>query len=84
MLKEGKLCKRFQMTLTLDQECQVRDSNISKSIGMFSIINLHFKCLECKYISYYWHLLFVSGLGQCYNTTFAFNMVLGPAPVLMR
>ena len=26
-------------------------------------------CLECKYISYYWHLLFVSGLGQCYDTT---------------
>ena len=26
-------------------------------------------CLECKYIPYYWHLLFVSGLGQCYDTT---------------
>ena len=28
-----------------------------------------------------WHLLFVSGLGQCYDTTFAIYMVLGPADV---
>ena len=28
-----------------------------------------------------WHLLFVSGLGQCYDATFAIYMVLGPADV---
>ena len=28
-----------------------------------------------------WHLLFVSGLGQCYHTTFAIYMVPGPADV---
>ena len=38
MLKEGKSVQRFQMTLTLDQEYEARDSNISKSIGMISII----------------------------------------------
>ena len=31
-----------------------------------------------------WHLLYVSGFGQCKHTTFAIYMVLGPAPVLKR
>ena len=50
-----------------DQECQTRDSNISESIG--NDLDYNNYCLECKYILYYWHLLFVSGLGQCYDTT---------------
>jgi len=45
-----------------------RDSNIESPLEMFQIINLHY--LECKYKSFYWHLMFVSGLvGQCYDTT---------------
>ena len=66
--------------LTLNQEYQARDSNISKSFIGYDLDYNNY-CLECKYISYYWHLLFVSGLGQCYDTTFAFNMVPGPADV---
>ena len=56
MLKEGKSVQRFQMTLTLDQECHARDSNISKSfIG--NDLNYNNYCLECKYILYYWNCL---------------------------
>ena len=50
-----------------DQEHNARDSNISKSIG--NVPDYKFTFLECKYISYYWHLLYVSGLGQCKHTT---------------
>ena len=50
-----------------DQECQTRDSNISKSI-IGNDLDYNNYCLECKYILYHWHLLFVSGLGQCYDT----------------
>ena len=66
-----------------DQEYHTRDSNIS----MLYLIKDH----DCNIHSWIanllninWHLLFVSGLGQCYDTTFAIYMVLGPAPVLKR
>ena len=52
MFEEAKAVGDEAAEVPVEDECQVRDSNISKSIGMVSIINLHLKCLECKYISY--------------------------------
>ena len=70
------------MLLTLDQKYQELETPIlvSLALGMFSIIKCTFQMFRMQiYISYHWLLLFFSGLGQCYDTTFAFNMVLGPA-----
>ena len=55
--------------LTLDQKYQELETPILVSLllGMFSIIN--FKLFKMQIHSYYCHLLFVSGLGQCYDTT---------------
>ena len=52
-----------------DQDAKPETPILVSLWEMISIMNLHLKCLECKYILYYWHLLFVSGLGQCYDTT---------------
>ena len=54
--------------VSVEDECQVRESNTCKFINSIELDLYHLKCLDCKYNLIYWQLLFVSGLVSHHNS----------------